>query len=516
TDRRQALQAIESLHAGAGGSDLGVALQLASAIARRQADAETVVLSDGNGELPGRLAVQGKLTYLPLGIENANQAVGNLRLEPAPGGQSLTAFVQAINYGSQPAARRLAVFADEQLVDAFDLQLAAGETQAVLAQGLLTTTRVVEARLVEPGALPPAGPAEGAAAHAPAAEAAAADAPGAPATSADFLALDDRAWAVNRPARSVAVTLTGPGNLFLETGLSLLPRLQVTRLASGTALPPADLTILDGGLPLTGTLPSGALLFINPLQSTAFFSVTGGLSNPRPQPASENEPLLEYVALEQVNLLDAARIPLPEWAHAVIVAQGPDGDAWPLLFTGEVQGRRVAVLAFDLRRSDLPLQVAFPLLLANLADWLAPGQAGGELPAQISPGQALQIPPPDGAAQVTVTRPDGARATLQAAGGPLLFADTAQLGVYRVQTGEGELLAAANLFAPRESQLEPLQELPVTGLEADNAAAAGQPAWSEQQRWLMTLALGLLVGEWLVYHRPTLLMIIEKLRRRAA
>jgi hypothetical protein len=58
-----------------------------------------------------------------------------------------------------------------------------------------------------------------------------------------------------------------------------------------------------------------------------------------------------------------------------------------LIFRGEVEGRRIAVLAFDLRHSDLPLQVAFPLLWANLIDWLAPG-AGSAVPAQALPGEA--------------------------------------------------------------------------------------------------------------------------------
>jgi predicted TIM-barrel fold metal-dependent hydrolase len=44
----------------------------------------------------------------------------------------------------------------------------------------------------------------------------------------------------------------------------------------------------------------------------------------------------------------------------------------------------VAVLAFDLHRSDLPLQIAFPLLLSHLVGWLAPG-TGATLPAQIAP-----------------------------------------------------------------------------------------------------------------------------------
>src|SRR5690554_694321 len=66
-DRRQAHLAIESIQPEMGGSELGVALELASAIAARQPDTEIVVLSDGRVTLPERLALKGRLTYLPVG-----------------------------------------------------------------------------------------------------------------------------------------------------------------------------------------------------------------------------------------------------------------------------------------------------------------------------------------------------------------------------------------------------------------------------------------------------------------
>ena len=42
-------------------------------------------------------------------------------------------------------------------------------------------------------------------------------------------------------------------------------------------------------------------------------------------------------------------------------------------------GRRIVVLAFDLHQSDLPLQVAFPLLISNIIGYLAPGSGAVKL-----------------------------------------------------------------------------------------------------------------------------------------
>jgi len=42
----------------------------------------------------------------------------------------------------------------------------------------------------------------------------------------------------------------------------------------------------------------------------------------------------------------------------------------PLLLTRAGPGLKMVGLAFDVRRSDLPLRPSFPLLLANAFDWL--------------------------------------------------------------------------------------------------------------------------------------------------
>lgn len=488
-DARQVRQAIDGLQPLPGGAAMGVALQLASAIAARQPGAHIIVLSDGNVDLPERLAVQGQLDYLPFGISAENQAISLLNLEPAPGG-GLTAFAQVTNYGAQAVQRRIAFYADGQLLDTFDLDLDPGGEQSVVAGDVISGTQIVEARLLDGQ------------------------------RDSDFLSWDDAAAAVFTPGAPVSVTLVSPGNLFLETALALSPSVQTTRLNPTAAnLPPADLTVIDGALPVTATLPAGNLLFVGPLASTEFFTVTGQLAAPRPVAADSRDPLLQYVDLGPVSVLDAARIPLPDWARAVVTDGSTDSDSSlsPLLFVGETGGRRVAVLAFDLRRSDLPLQVAFPLLFANLLEWLAPGRAAA-LPQSVSPGAVLALPPAsETAGQATVIRPDGSTVTLLVPAvdsSPAVIAETGQLGVYRLDMPGGRSLHyAVNLFSPQESRLDPAEDLPGASSVAGAAGLAGL-AQREWWRPIALLALALLCLEWLVYHRPALRRIKEALSVR--
>ena len=149
------------------------------------------------------------------------------------------------------------------------------------------------------------------------------------------------------------------------------------------------------------------------------------------------------------------------------VAASPE-DSIPLLFAGEVDGRRVALMAFDLRRSDLPLQVAFPLLLANLTGWLSPGgscpppQEGqgstpcsvmGNFPTQALPGQALSLPLPLEASAITLTRPDGSRSRLASQAGQAVLTGLDQLGVYQLDWGTGGTRFAVNMFLAQEADI---------------------------------------------------------------
>ncbi len=489
-DRGRLEQALDSLRAGNGAADVATALELATAIAAGEAEAQIVLLSDGGVTLPDRLGSSVDLRYLPVGASGENQAISAFSLDPGPAGQGVDAFVRVTNYGQEAVERRLTLTvhpalgagAAGQLVAVRDLLLPPGESVALSVPDVPSGTVSVEARL------------EG----------------------TDVLALDDRAWAVAPSISGAQIQIVGPGNRFLELGLALLPGVEVTTISledyeaawaesSPTDPAPHWLTIFDAVLPVDGHYPPGALLFVAPLRSTELFSVTGELELPQPRPAGADEPLLRFVDLREVVVQRAARLPLPAWGRPVVVASGVEGEgALPLLVVGEHDDRRLAVLAFDLRQSDLPLRVAFPLLLANLVDYLAPG-ATGTLPEQVAPGQPLPIPLPAPASAAVVTRPDGRVQRLALQQGMALLGDTADLGVYQVDWEVDDdrwLLGrfAVNLTSPVESDVAPRSELPLVG-GAGTTAAAEQRVRQEWWRWIAWAALALLVAEWLVQYR---------------
>jgi Ca-activated chloride channel homolog len=490
-DRRQIHQAIERIQLTNGDGNLANALGLASAIASRQPDTDIIILSDGRTELPSRMALNGRLRYYPIGLSGNNQAISLLSLESSMAGSEATAFAQVTNFAEEDVLRRLELFADGRLVNAFDLQIPAGGIQAVIADDLPSETSLIEARL----------------------------------TGEDALPVDDRAWAVRREVEPASVILVTGGNLFLQTALSLLPGLEVTTVApeqyeAGSGQSGANLSsegehlnliIFDAYVPFSEIHPPGNLLFIAPYQSTPFFTVTGKLDNPSPRIVDTTDSIAEHISLAQVNILDTARIQLPAWGRTVI-AGDTSTSSTPLLFLGQIEDRRVAVIAFDLRRSDLPLQVAFPLLMANLTGWLTPGRSAG-LPDHTTPGSAVSLNLPPDITTVTITKPDGSRTQAQTESGRVIFADTHQLGVYLVDWGESQMSFAVNLFNPEQSNIKPAMTLPLldsAGGEVEENVYQGR---RELWRPFAFIALAFLTVEWLIYHRATVIRIWRGLRK---
>ena len=89
------------------------------------------------------------------------------------------------------------------------------------------------------------------------------------------------------------------------------------------------------------------------------------------------------------------------------------------------------MLAFLPRNSDLPLQVAFPVLMANLTGELLGGSAAPT--SALAPGDPVTLPLPSGASSLVVTRPDGSiggAGPATAAAASVAFSQTDELGIY--------------------------------------------------------------------------------------
>jgi hypothetical protein len=188
-----------------------------------------------------------------------------------------------------------------------------------------------------------------------------------------------------------------------------------------------DLVIFDAALP--GELPRVPTLAIAPPRTSPLGTVTGTVTDPALGRAAPDEPLLRYVDLTTLHVAEARRLTLPDWARTVVPTAAGD----PLLYTGSREGVPTGVLAFEPRRSDLPLQVAFPILVSNLVGELVGASRAPS--TAVAPGSLVSLAIPAGATGLQVMRPDGTTHDLApavAGGATATFAATDLLGVYTV------------------------------------------------------------------------------------
>ena len=162
---------------------------------------------------------------------------------------------------------------------------------------------------------------------------------------------------------------------------------------------------------------------------------------------------------------------------------------------------RQALFGFDLHESDLPLRIAFPILVENLSEWMLPPSVPSH---SFHPDEPVTIVPETGATSVTVIRPDNSRRPL-ATSSIATFGDTDLTGLYTVeQVVAGNVDRSwftVNLFSEQISQLKPAERLtlpPVNTAATTHALHRGQ---LEVWPWIALIALGIVVIEWLAFHR---------------
>jgi Ca-activated chloride channel family protein len=518
---RAALAAIKATPATA---DMGEALALASALAARAGDAQVLVATDAAFTPPRDVAVAAPVTVLQVGRERQNQAIVAFAVRSAPTAVTRSVFISVANLDLQPATERVELWGDGRLLEARDLFLDPVSRADVGIDDVPLDVRVLEARLA----------------------------------GDDQLALDDRAWAIVPPDRLLRILLVSEGDPYLETALSFLPNAELYGVkpadyGAGTKPELFDLVIFDAALP--ATLPRVPTLAIAPPRTSPLGTVTGTLNDPALGRPTPDEPLLRYVDLTTLHVARATRLALPAWARTVVPTAAGD----PLLFTGTLDGVATGVLAFEPRSSDLPLQVAFPILVSNLVGELV-GASRAPTTA-VAPGALVSLPIPSGASGVQVTRPDGTTLDLAPSvigGATATFASTEQLGVYTVTplgltsagpapgespagsptagptttpAGSGSpspivvdpsapVQFAVDLFDLNESTIAPgsvaaLERLGSTTTGGPAGAAANERPPARNDLWipLAAIALALLILEAFVFQRDALVRIRRRLGR---
>jgi hypothetical protein len=314
----------------------------------------------------------------------------------------------------------------------------------------------------------------------------------------DSLPADNIAWATVPQLVRTRVMLVGAASSVapLQQAFRAIPGVQVQVVApahfTSAAAASTDLLVLDGWMPGTPAPPAPAVLYVAP-PSLPGGSVTGTIADTTLSEVDTANPLLQDVDLTSLDILPGAakQITLPPALTPVVATA-----TGPLLASGAIGGQRVAVLAFDPTRSNLPQLDAFPLLLRNLVEqdtsWLpSSGYVGEPLTIQVLPGTTSIEFAGTGPAQ------DVHDAFVPAAGQPFHYTPLVQ-GIYTVLERSPQatrFLQTAINVDTRDTSLQPAAPVQIgSGAGAMVAASGGSTIW-----WPLIglIALLFIVIEWL-------------------
>jgi hypothetical protein len=304
-------------------------------------------------------------------------------------------------------------------------------------------------------------------------------------------------------------------NLFLEGALLVYDNADPHKvkpaeyIANPSLADGMDVVIFDDVTPEVLPPPPANLVFFHPTGEHSPIAIRGEVQGPHITTLDEGHPVMRWITMSDVYM-DKSNV------FAIDAAKGESALASaindPVIAARRDGRRKILAFGFSLpaadreSATDLPMRVAFPMLLVNTLDWFSGDQA--DLLTTYRTGSRERVPLDGvvGATEAEVRGPDGTITKTPVIDGLATFYG-AHIGYYDLtaKTPDGKDLAkielAANLASPTESDIAPSTELSLghRKLEAPETFAITH----SQKLWIyfVLFAAGLIVVEWVTYHR---------------
>ncbi len=188
----------------------------------------------------------------------------------------------------------------------------------------------------------------------------------------DALPTDNVAYATLPKRELISVLLVTNENPFLQKVLSVDEKLNLSIMTPAeyeSGAKDAEVVVFDRFSPTT--LGDGNYMFIYPpkvnegeTNPIATWNIGEALETPIITDWERTHPILRHVHLENVLIGEAYEVTPPSTAQ--ILARSFES---PVLFVDVTPKRKIVFAAINILESDLPLRIAFPVIIANTIQW---------------------------------------------------------------------------------------------------------------------------------------------------
>lgn len=473
TDSKKELQeALRHLTPSHGATDFRGALRLLDLLPAEERETYVYIVSDGAFDpVPVAPPPKTQFAYLKIGEARDNIGISAFQVRPLPASpRDFQIFLELTNQTEKERLVPVELHIEGQLVDAYEFTLPSGGT----------TTHTLRQFSAQGGAVEVVLDVE------------------------DSFALDNRAHATLPAPSPIQVLLVSEANLFLENALLTDDgvALDVSAPAGYPGTNAHEVTIFSGWAP--AQTPPGNSIFISAWPADLGLTRTGMVEKPLFTDWNREHPVNRFLALKNVTIEKAAGIS----SHAGFEVLAGSFEH-PLVLLREQPDRKTMVVTFDTLSTDLPLRVAFPIMVANAIRYLA-GAGPDDRWQNVAIGQILSAAElqrytprsSPGAAEpiLAVLDPSGARFEASSEGG---LVPVSRIGLYEGEALDGSRfpIFAANLASLGESRIKPSEDLPLRSDKPlpqiqDGFRLGFEPWWL-----LILLAFLLSTTEWGLFHR---------------
>lgn len=450
TDKKALLKQVENVKATNGGvnwQNSKELLQIAGA-----ENARMIVFTDQYQEL-----LQGMdIEQIVLGKNSENTAITLLSHSQGENGWQVLAKINYFGEGS--ISKTVNLFCDGKAFDRKQITIEGGKSKDVIFTEIPQQTEHIMATL----------------------------------TPEDVLQADDRAYDASFSQTKKKVLLVSEQNIFLEKVYRLLPDVELykTDTKNIEQLKGYSLYIFDGVIPRT--LPDdGFFVFWNmPYENNILYmGAEQKIDKPATTQGYGNMTLAETLTFD---IEKSKSFDVPMWASTILQANEK-----PLAIAGEQNGKKMAIFAFDIHDTDLPLQKEFPIFIYNLQNWFFSQNIQQSLESIVS-GQVLEISLLPETKQASVLLPDEKSVNIAPPFPPLPFTDTEQTGIYTlIQKNETQQENAFAVNAKTEGESDLMQKYQTEQQQKEHTKKVIKTGRSIQTFVIIALLL-LLLLEWKV------------------